>query len=71
MVAHSAQGSDVVMRILHKPELGCQAKQPYVIKEEEASVQEKTKKFAAFWELLGGKKGVKGNVNRAVGTFLY
>ena len=47
----------MVMRILHKKELGCHAKSAVVLKEEERTTNEK--KINVFWELLGGKKGVK------------
>ena len=48
----------MVMRIVHKKELGCQAMAPVVIKEE---VRENatSAKIDRFWKLLGGKKGVK------------
>ena len=46
------------MRVIHKKELGCQATTPVVIKEEvRDSVG--TAKTEKFWQLLGGKKGVK------------
>ena len=51
------QGSDVVMRIVHKKELGCQAMAPVVIKEEVREAV--TAKVDKFWSLLGGKKGIK------------
>ena len=46
------------MRLVHKKELGCQAMAPVVIKEE---VRENSKlaKIEKFWQLLGGKRGVK------------
>ena len=44
------------MRILHKKELGCQAKQAITLKEED---RDKSRKEVTFWELLGGKKAVK------------
>ena len=47
------------MRIVHKKELGCQAMVPVVIKEELVRELEGTAKMEKFWELLGGKKGVK------------
>ena len=51
------QGSDVAIRIVHKKELGCQATAPVVIKEE---VRESgSTKIDKFWQLLGGKRGVK------------
>ncbi len=53
------QGSDVVMRILHKKELGCHATSPAVLKEEERAVNENTKKNTDFFDMIGGKKGVK------------
>lgn len=56
----SSQGSDIVMRILHKKELGCCATSAAVLKEEEASVNANTRKDTAFWELLGGSRSVKG-----------
>ena len=47
----------MVLRIMHKKELGCQATAPVVIKEE---VRESgSAKTDRFWQLLGGKKGVK------------
>jgi hypothetical protein len=59
-VIEKARGSDVVMRIVHKKELGCQAMAPVVIKEE---VRENatSAKIDRFWKLLGGKKGVKSS----------
>ena len=60
--AHSLltpQGSDIVMRILHKKELGCCATSAAVLKEEDSSVNANTRKDNAFWEVLGGKKAVK------------
>ena len=54
------QGSDIVMRILHKKELGCCATSPAVLKEEDSSVNANTRKDNAFWEVLGGKRAVKG-----------
>ena len=60
-LTHSlTQGSDIVMRILHKKELGCCATSAAVLKEEESHVNSNTRKDTAFWELLGGKKSVKG-----------
>ena len=47
------------MRVLHKKELGCQATQSVTLKEEESKINQNTRKDATFWELLGGKKGVK------------
>ncbi len=49
----------MVMRILHKKELGCHATSAAVLKEEERAVNENTKKNTEFWDMLGGKKGVK------------
>ena len=46
------------MRIIHKKELGCHATAPVVIKEE-LREYEGTAKLEKFWQLLGGKKGVK------------
>ena len=48
------------MRILHKKELGCCATSAAVLKEEDSSVNANTRKDNAFWEVLGGKKAVKG-----------
>lgn len=48
------------MRILHKKELGCCATSVAVLKEEESAINSNTRKDIAFWELLGGKRGVKG-----------
>ena len=47
------------MRILHKKELGCQATAAAVLKEEEREINENSKKSNDFWDMLGGKKGVK------------
>ncbi len=47
------------MRILHKKELGCHATSPAVLKEEERAVNENTKKNTDFFDMIGGKKGVK------------
>ena len=46
------------MRILHKRELGCHATQAITLKEGDREAID-NKRDAAFWELLGGKKGVK------------
>ena len=51
----------MVMRILHKKELGCKATSAAVMKEEEESSNLNTKKFDDFWELIGGKTKIKGN----------
>ena len=47
------------MRILHKKELGCHASTAAVLKEEEQAKQD-SRKDLNFWELLGGKRAVKG-----------
>ena len=47
------------MRILHKKELGCNATTAGMLKEEDRAATDNTKKSNEFWEMLGGKKGVK------------
>ena len=46
------------MRMVHKKELGCQAMAPVVIKEE-LRQPDGSAKIEKFWQLLGGKKGIK------------
>ena len=46
------------MRIVHKKELGCQAMAPVVMKEE-VREPEGSVRIEKFWELLGGRKGIK------------
>ena len=58
---HTIQGSDVVMRILHKKELGCHATTAVMIKEEDKENQN-SRKGLVFWETLGGKKTIKGEL---------
>jgi len=47
------------MRILHKKELGCKATAAVVFKEEDRAANANSTKYEKFWELLGGKTGVK------------
>ena len=49
----------MVMRILHKKELSCHATSVAVFKEEDNAINRNSKKFNAFWDLLGGNDGVK------------
>ena len=53
------------MRLVHKKELGCQATAPVVIKEEVRENPSSTK-IETFWQLLGGKKGVKCKCHKRV-----
>ncbi len=49
----------MVMRIIHKKELGCKATSATVLKEEDRASNLNSKRDEKFWELLGGKTGVK------------
>ena len=60
-----SQGSDVVMRILHKKELGCHATTAVTLKEEDEKMNLNTRKDLMFWDILGGKKTVKGETKVA------
>lgn len=53
------QGSDIVMRIIHKKELGCKVTTATLLKEEERSLNLNSKRYDDFWGLIGGKKAVK------------
>ena len=64
-LTHS-QGSDVVMRILHKKELGCHATTAVTLKEEDEKMNLNTRKDLMFWDILGGKKTVKGETRVAM-----
>ena len=61
-----SQGSDVVMRILHKKELGCHATTAVTLKEEDEKINQNTRKEVTFWDKLGGKKAVKGETRVAM-----
>ena len=61
-----SQGSDVVMRILHKKELGCHATTAVTLKEEDEKINQNTRKEVTFWDMLGGKKAVKGETRVAL-----
>ena len=61
-----SQGSDVVMRILHKKELGCHATTAVTLKEEDEKINQNTRKDLIFWDMLGGKKAIKGETRVAM-----